>query len=174
MIRIARQTDYAARLVLHLASLGPEEAASIAEISAERLLPIPFVRRMVARLVSAGILKTTRGAKGGVQLGRPASQISLGDLLVAMEGPIALNDCVHEARACPFSRRCPVQKAWADVSASLTEHLASIRFDALIGATEGHAAAHAALKADASKRGGQRPTDDDRPIRPMTATMMRR
>jgi hypothetical protein len=54
MIRVARQTDYAARLLLHLASLEEGASASIAEISAQRLLPVPFVRRMVAPLVVAG------------------------------------------------------------------------------------------------------------------------
>ena len=152
MIRIARQTDYAARLLLHLVSLGEDASASIADISAQRLLPMPFVRRMVAKLVAAGILTTTRGSKGGVQLGRPAAQISLGDLVQAMEGPIALNDCVHLPNACPFMRDCPVQKAWVGASAALAQHLASIPFDALVTATDGHAAAHAALKANPARR----------------------
>ena len=152
MLRISRQTDYAARLLLHLASLGEGTSASIAEISEHRLLPVPFVRRMVARLVAAGILKTIRGANGGVQLGRKAAQISLGDLVQAMEGPIALNDCVHEQGACPFASNCPVQKAWVGVSADLQKKLSSIRFDSLVTATDGHAAAHAALTAKAGRR----------------------
>jgi len=157
MMRIARQTDYAARMLLHLASLGEGASASIAEMAAERLLPVPFVRRVVAQLVAAGILKTTRGAKGGVRLGRPAAAISLGDLVEAMEGPIALNECVHTPNACPFARACPVQKAWTDVSDKLAKHLASIRFDTLITATEGHAAAHAALRAKSARAAVQRP-----------------
>jgi len=55
MIRIVRQTDYAARLLLHWASLEEEAAASIAEISAQRLLPVPFVRRKVAPLLAAAM-----------------------------------------------------------------------------------------------------------------------
>jgi len=156
MIRIARQTDYAARMLLHLASLEEGASASIAEISAQRLLPVPFVRRMVAPLVAAGILKTTRGSKGGIQLGRPASEISLGDLVAAMEGPVALNECVHLPNACPFMQGCPVQKAWVDVSAALTRHLSSIRFDALLTSTEGHVAAHAALKAGSTASASKR------------------
>ncbi|MGD0837107.1 MAG: Rrf2 family transcriptional regulator [Polyangia bacterium] len=153
MMRIARQTDYAARLVLHLASLGEEASASIAEIAQQRLLPVPFVRRMVAPLVAAGILKTTRGAKGGLQLGRPASAISLGDLVLAMEGPIALNDCVHQPGACPFRDHCPVQQAWLGLSAALAEQLAAIRFDRLVGsAADAHAAAHAAMRKDGARR----------------------
>jgi Rrf2 family protein len=146
MIRIARQTDYAARLVLHLASLGDGASASIADISEQRRLPVPFVRRMVARLVAAGILATTRGVNGGVRLGRPAKDISLGELVEAMEGRIALNECVHSPAACPFGRRCPVQRAWTEVSDALSRHLASIRFDALAHAGAGHARAHVELR----------------------------
>jgi DNA-binding IscR family transcriptional regulator len=69
-----------------------------------------------------------------------------------MEGPIALNDCVHERKACPFADNCPVQKAWVEVSAELAKKLASIRFDALVNASDGHAAAHAALKVNAARR----------------------
>jgi Rrf2 family protein len=147
MIKIARQTDYAARLVLHLASLGQGATASIADISDQRLLPVPFVRRMVARLVKAGILRATRGAGGGIGLGRAAGEISLFDLVQAMEGPITLNDCVHEANACPFQQGCPVQKAWTSASALLQAHLSEIRFDSLATSTKGHAAAHAARTA---------------------------
>lgn len=153
MMRIARHTDYAARLLLHLTSLGEGASASISEIAEQRLLPVPFIRRMVARLVSAGILKTTRGKNGGISLGRPASAITLADVVVAMEGPIALNDCVHQPGACPFMQSCPVQKAWVDVSSVLADHLSSITFAALANLTQGHAAAHLALKAgSAGKR----------------------
>jgi Rrf2 family protein len=153
MMRIARHTDYAARLLLHLTSLGEGASASISEVAEQRLLPVPFIRRMVGRLVSAGILKTTRGKNGGLSLGRPASAITLADVVTAMEGPIALNDCVHLPGACPFMQSCPVQKAWVDVSTVLSDHLASINFAALSNLTKGHAAAHLALTADSA---GQR------------------
>lgn len=152
MMRIARQTDYAARLLLHLASLGAGASASIAEIADQRQLPVAFVRRMVAPLVTAGILRTSRGSHGGVQLGRPAAEISLGDLVRAMEGPILLNECVHTEGACPFEKGCPVQKAWTTVSDSLDAQLSSIRFDALVGGDASHAHAHAKLTKTTAKR----------------------
>ncbi len=156
MIRIARHTDYAARLLLHLTSLGEGASASISDIAEQRMLPVPFIRRMVARLVSAGILKTTRGKNGGIALGRRASAITLADVVTAMEGPLALNDCVHLPGACPFMQSCPVQKAWVEVSSALHEHLASITFAALSKATQGHTAAHAALKLGPAAAGKRR------------------
>jgi Rrf2 family protein len=132
--------------------LGEGASASISEIAEQRLLPVPFIRRMVARLVAAGLLKTTRGKNGGLQLGRPPAAISLADVVVAMEGPIALNDCVHLPDACPFMQSCPVQTAWTEASSILTKHLSSTTFAGLVNSPKGHAAAHAALRAGTSAR----------------------
>lgn len=142
MLQIARHTDYAARIVLHLACLEEGAQASIGEIAEKRLLPAPFVRRLISKLVKGGILATVRGSGGGIRLGRPASEISLLDLVRVMEGPIALNQCVDNDHACPFTAQCPVQTAWTDATRILETQLASTRFDVLATGPEGHKAAH--------------------------------
>ena len=71
MLGISRQTDYAARVVLHLACLAPGAKVPIADIARHRMLPLDFVRRIVGDLVKAGILATSRGSGGGVSLARP-------------------------------------------------------------------------------------------------------
>jgi Rrf2 family protein len=143
MLRVARQTDYAARIVAHLASLGPGEQASIAEVAADRLLPVPFVRRIVGRLVAADIVATVRGQKGGIRLARPAARISLLDVVRAMEGEADLSECLESPRTCPFSSKCPVRTAWGAAALALERSLARSRFDKLGLAAPGHARAHA-------------------------------
>lgn len=128
---IGRQTDYAARIVLHLASLPPGSQLTAGEISAARILPAPFVRRIVGRLAAAGILRTSRGARGGVSLARPAEEISLLDILRAMEGGVVLNACVDDAAACPLTPSCPVQKQWVRATRAVENLLAEITFDAV-------------------------------------------
>jgi Rrf2 family protein len=142
MLQIARHTDYAARIVLHLACLGEGAQASIAEISEQRMLPAFFVRRLTGTLVKGGILTTTRGAAGGIRLARPASEISLLDLVRVMEGPIALNRCLDADHTCPFGASCPVQTVWAEATRALEAVLAAARFDTLATAPAGHQAAH--------------------------------
>ena len=142
MIGISRQTDYAARLVLHLAALDEGTQVSIAEISKLRLLPVAFVRRLVGSLVKAGILLTARGSGGGIRLGRPASEISLLDVVNAVEGGIVLNQCLDSRHLCPLSEGCPVQTAWLGATHALEAHLASTRFDALARASAAHLSAH--------------------------------
>jgi Rrf2 family protein len=145
MLQIARHTDYASRIVLHLACLGEGAQASIAEIAEERMLPAFFVRRLIGKLVKGGILATSRGAAGGVRLARPAAEITLLDLVEAMEGPLALNPCLDASHTCPFSGTCPVQMVWAGATSALSASLASARFDALATGTAGHVAAHRAM-----------------------------
>lgn len=159
MIGISRQTDYAARLVLHLACLPPGTRVSIAEISKTRLLPAPFTRRLVGCLVKEGILHTVRGTGGGISLARPASEISLLDILNAVEGGVVLNACQEGGRPCVFSQGCLVQKAWGDATDLLQRHLATVTFDTLVGASPEHQAAH-----------GQRAADARKPPRPRSST----
>jgi Rrf2 family protein len=131
MFCIARSTDYAARVVLHLASLENEAQDSIPAIAAERFLPVSFVRRIVSRLAQAGILRTSRGVGGGVALARPAEQISLHDVVEAMEGPTCPSPCLESDRNCPLSISCPVRNVWSQTTSLLDNHLRSVRFSDL-------------------------------------------
>lgn len=142
MIGISRQTDYAARLVLHLATLPEGTQVSIAEIAELRMLPEPLARRLSGSLVKAGILHTTRGTGGGIRLGRDASLISLLDVITAIEGPIVLNQCLDGSHPCPFTNACPIQSAWAAAGQALAQYLAGVRFDDLALDSEKHLSAH--------------------------------
>ena len=142
MIGISRQSDYAARLVLHLACLPAETRVSIPEISKTRLLPAPFTRRIVGALVKAGILNTLRGTGGGISLARPAAEISLLDILDAVEGGVVLNACLEGGKPCIFGQGCLVQRAWGEASNLLQQHLASVTFDTLVEASPSHQSAH--------------------------------
>jgi Rrf2 family protein len=141
MFTVTRFADYAARVVLHLACQEPGALVPIPELAAARDLPIPFLRRVVSRLSEAGIVRTVRGAAGGVALGRDSSQISLQDLLVAMEGPTCASPCLESPKGCPFAAGCPVRSIWADATGVLENHFASVRFSDLADA-ERHRAAH--------------------------------
>ncbi|MDR3671976.1 MAG: Rrf2 family transcriptional regulator [Holophaga sp.] len=145
MLQIARHTDYAARIVLHLACLGEGAQAAIAEIAEQRMLPEFFVRRLIGKLVQGGILVSSRGSSGGIRLARPAAEITMLDLVRVMEGPIALNHCLEPEHACPFTGTCPVQSVWAEATRALEATLAAARFDTLATSQSGHQSAHRLL-----------------------------
>lgn len=142
MLGIKRETDYAVRTVLHLAALGEGAGVQVRDIADQKLLPLSFVRRIVARLGAAGLLSTTRGMGGGVELARPASQITLLDVCRAMGDDIVLNRCMDAEHVCPFATGCPAQMAWAEATGILEAHLASVSFEALARRSALHSAAH--------------------------------
>ena len=136
MISIRRETDYAARIVLHLAIMGNDARMTAEEVAQKRLMPRAFARRIIGRLGAAGILRTIRGSGGGFTLSHPASRISLLDIIQAMEGSPALNPCVDDPFACPLTSECPVRTSWAKVTQRFIEDLESIHFDYLANASK--------------------------------------
>lgn len=131
MLSISRQTDYACRVILHLAMLPPGERVTAQGIAKRRLIPRAFVRRVITRLANAGLVTTTRGVNGGLELARPASEISLLDVVQAMEGPLALNACVVNPQECPLMKVCSVHEAWVQARDALVAELSQSTFDEL-------------------------------------------
>ncbi|MCL1908895.1 MAG: Rrf2 family transcriptional regulator [Holophagaceae bacterium] len=124
---ISRQTDYAVRTVLHLACNPEGAVVSIGEIGKERSLPVAFVRQFVKKLVDGGILSTTRGKGGGVRLAKPASDISLLDV-VQSTGGVQLNHCIGDPGACAQATDCLVRNVWAKATVALENYLSSVYF----------------------------------------------
>lgn len=135
MLKINRQTDYAVRVVLALAQRGEGARLSTAEIQREMLIPPALMPRIVAQLAREGLLNTFPGREGGLMLPRPASQITLRDVVEAFEGPILLSEClqVKGEDDCPFQANCPVRSKWGRVQAAMLREMASISFEDLAG-----------------------------------------
>ena len=100
MLSISRQTDYACRVILHLAMLPPGERATTQDIAKRRLIPRALVRRVITQLANAQLVTTARGSNGGLSLARPPKEISLLDVVQVMEGPLALNACAVNPEVC--------------------------------------------------------------------------
>ena len=131
MLTISRETDYACRVILHLAMLPTGQRVTTQEIARRRIVPRALIRRVVTRLSAAKLVTTTRGSGGGLALARPAREISLQNVVEAMEGQIALNTCVIYPRECPLVKKCPVHEAWARARAALVKELGAATFDQL-------------------------------------------
>ncbi len=133
MLRINRQTDYAVRVLLALAKSGEGTRLSSADIQKEMLIPKAFMSRIVARLSRDGLVNTFPGREGGLMLPRPASQITLKDVVEAFEGPILLSAClqVKGEDDCPFQSNCPVRPKWGRVQMAMMREMASITFEDL-------------------------------------------
>jgi len=128
-MKITRQADYAVRAVHYLAGLENDQRAATSQIAQEQRIPPSFLAKIVSQLSVAGLLQTSRGARGGVSLARAPEEISLLEVVEAIDGPIYLNECVADkGSSCIFGEDCPVQPVWCEAQAKLVETLKSTSF----------------------------------------------
>ena len=131
-MQITRQADYAVRAVLYLTRLGQNERAATSQVAQEQHIPPSFLAKIISQLSIAGLLHTSRGARGGVTLARPAREITLLDVIEAIDGPIMLNECVGEEGDCSFDEDCPLRSVWCDAQEVLVKRLKGTTFQQLL------------------------------------------
>jgi Rrf2 family protein len=127
-MQITRQADYALRAMLYLANHDPEKNAATSEIARIQHIPSSFLAKIISQLSIAGLIKTSRGAKGGVAMARTPEKISLLEVVEAIDGPIALNECTGAVSACPFGDECPLRPLWCETQAELVNKLKATNF----------------------------------------------
>jgi Rrf2 family protein len=126
-MQITRQADYAVRAVMHLARNGETRTAT-SLIATEQKIPPSFLAKIISQLSIAGLLHTSRGARGGVTLARNPSEITLLEVVEAIDGPIQLNECVGESGECAFDLNCPLRPVWCDAQEELVARLKNTNF----------------------------------------------
>ena len=130
-MEITQQADYAIRAVLELALHSQDERVFSSEIARRQGIPAPFLTKILARLAAAGIVTTQRGVNGGIRLTRPAEQITLLQVVEAIDGLITLNRCVRAPEECARSVTCVVHPVWLKICAGLRAQLDECHFAAL-------------------------------------------
>jgi Rrf2 family transcriptional regulator, iron-sulfur cluster assembly transcription factor len=130
-MRLTRAGEYAIRCVLYLSAKGQDEAVSRREICEAMDVPHHFLGKIAQELSKAGLLVISQGARGGYRLGRPPAEISLLDVLEAVEGEIILNDCLAPGTPCDRSQVCSVHPVWAEARDKLRQTLSEVSFAAL-------------------------------------------
>lgn len=127
-MQITRQADYALRAMLFLARMDPTKRAATSQIAEMQHIPPSFLAKIISQLSIAGLIHTSRGARGGVLLARPAEQISVLEVVEAIDGPMELNECTSGASGCPFGENCPLRPIWCDTQRELIEKLRNTNF----------------------------------------------
>jgi Rrf2 family protein len=119
--------DYAVVTMSAAARHCGTSRVSAAQLAGEASLPVPTVQKLVSLLTAAGLLRSVRGAGGGLQLARPAAAITLADIIEAVEGPIALTVCVdHGKQDCALEACCAARPHWGAVNAAMRGALAEV------------------------------------------------
>jgi Rrf2 family transcriptional regulator, cysteine metabolism repressor len=125
------KAEYGVRVMVELARRTGGEPVPLAEIAAHDGLPLAYLEHLVARLRKAGLVDSRRGSRGGYMLSRPAAQISMADVVEALEGSIAPIECISEAadgsivcsRESSPEHVCPTKLLWTRVRFSIVATL---------------------------------------------------
>jgi len=128
---IRRETDYAIRCVLYLAERC-DGVVMVNEISGAMKIPRSFLAKILQKLTKARIVKSYRGVKGGFRLRKRPADVSLLDVIEAIEGPLAMNKCVIDRRACSMTGSCTVHPVWVEICRSVEKRLKSHTFADLL------------------------------------------
>ena len=132
-VQLNQATDYAFRVVLFLSGLPQGEVAKGVVIAEIQNIPPRFLQKIMHRLTSAGLIIAYRGAGGGFCLTKPPEEITLYDVILAMEGPLALHRCLADRNVCiGAGGECPVHRALAAVQDSLVVNLTKVTFAQLL------------------------------------------
>ncbi len=125
---ITREVDYAVRCVLDVARNGSTSTGAVAERAG---IPVSILGRIVSAISKAGILTTKRGVNGGISLARPASEISVLEVIEAVQGPLYVNLCCEHPQACESAEECVIRPVCEDAFNEVTR-VFSVTYDVLL------------------------------------------
>jgi FeS assembly SUF system regulator len=127
MLRVTKLADYGIVMLTHLAHHSEHVQHNARDLSLEVGLPLPVVSKILKLLAREGLLISHRGTKGGYGLARPPSEISVAEIIRALEGPIAITECTDKIHGdCSLELLCPVKSNWHRINAAIHEALEKI------------------------------------------------
>lgn len=138
MALLSKSCEYALRAVIYIAGGQKDrEYVSIREVSEELKLSFHFLTKILQKLTEGGLLVSYRGPKGGVALARPAAQISVLDVLNAMDEGRMFKECILGLNGCSDASPCPLHEAWAKHRKALSTMLDERSLSSLSGLVVG-------------------------------------
>jgi FeS assembly SUF system regulator len=125
MLRVSRLTDYAT-VVMTCIAAHPDNVLSTVQIADETRLELPTVSKLLKALGHAALVESFRGVNGGYRLARPATEISLAEIVEALEGPIGMTECSVAEGQCDRESQCGVRGSWQQINSVLDHTLRAV------------------------------------------------
>lgn len=139
-MKVSTRGDYASRALLSLAlHIDEAQPTSVRDIAERTGLPQPYLEQILLALKGAGLVRSKRGVGGGYVLARPPAEITLADILAAVDGPIALGDFgePHTDGACDHEGQCVLLAVWSDVGEQMRAVLGRLSLADLVDMANG-------------------------------------
>ena len=131
-MKLSTRSRYGTRMLLDLAIHGDQGPVQVATVAKRQAISVKYLEKLARTLKEGGLIRSLRGAKGGHVLARPASEITMGEIVRVLEGGLELVSCATGSTACPRLSECPTSRLWREASKTLLEKLDSITLAALI------------------------------------------
>lgn len=123
MFRLSKAAKYSIQGIIHLASGTEGEIEGIESIARSTDVPAAYLAKLFQTLGKHGLLKSVRGPEGGFTLSREPAEISVLDVIEAIEGPVFTEECLVHEGECPRGAGCPARVMWADAQMAFLEYL---------------------------------------------------
>lgn len=131
-MKLSTRGRYGLRALLDLAVHQGEGMVLLKDIARRQEVSLPYLEHLITPLIAAGLVKSTRGARGGVLLVRPPAQVTLTEVVQLLEGSIAPVDCVNDPRVCSRSASCVTRDVWIQIKDAMTQVLDSTTLQDLV------------------------------------------
>ena len=151
MLRLSKLTDYATVLLGYMARHWTQVHAAV-EIAHATGISVPTVSKLLKLLARSGVVRSVRGAKGGYLLSATPDQISVADIVQAIEGPIALTECSISDEYCEQSANCDIRGNWRVINHAMRTALESVSLADLAFANKALTAAEFKVSVDSLTR----------------------
>ena len=131
-MRLSTRGRYATRALLDIALHSSDKPVLLRDIAGREEISVQYLEHLIAPLKAAGILKSIRGARGGLALARLPSQIRIGEVIQIMEGSVSPVECVDNPNVCPRSPVCATRDIWVEVKTAIDSVLESTTLQDLV------------------------------------------
>jgi FeS assembly SUF system regulator len=125
VIILSKLADYGVIIASHLAT-DPERQVNAASVAEATRLPAATVAKVLKRLAHGGVVAGLRGAAGGYRLARPPQQISIAEVVAAIDGEIGLTQCASHVAGCDRTHFCPTRPHWTHINRAVGEALGAV------------------------------------------------
>lgn len=131
-MRLSTKGQYGTRALLDLALHRDEEPVPLKDIAQRQQISLQYLEHLITPLITAGIVRSTRGARGGVCLARPPQEVRLSEIIQLLEGSIAPVECVNNPKTCARSELCVTRDVWGELKKAIDGVLESTTLQDLV------------------------------------------
>jgi Rrf2 family protein len=141
-MKLSTRSRYGARALIDIAINSSGKPVLLREVAKRQEISTMYLEHLITPLISAGIIRSTRGAKGGVWLARKPSDVKLTDVVRLLEGSMAPVECVDDPKFCPRHDSCVTREVWAELKDAMIQVLNRTTLEDLVDRERQRASEH--------------------------------